>query len=344
MKLLLVKLGAFGDIVHTLPALTDALSAGHAVHWLVDARYRFVCDIFPPQVTVHAVQTKGEGRAAAIWRAVRKLRRECFDRAADLQGLLKSGAIGRAVCSEIYGFDRALSPERGNALLLRPVAFHAEERHVVQQYRRIVAGMLSGDTAPPAAALELLPPRVSTLERFDGAADAVMGKLGLRRKGFVLLHLGGGWQTKQLPEATWRAVAAGIGERGLTPLFGWGSESERQQAARLASECDALTLPERLAMPALCDLLPQARAVVGADTGLLHLAAALAAPTLTFWGPSASWRSGPPTTSPDYSEGERHWHIESNPACGPCFKRSCSEFVCMQQVTAAQFLSALDRV
>ncbi|HXH72454.1 MAG TPA: lipopolysaccharide heptosyltransferase I, partial [Mariprofundaceae bacterium] len=75
MKILVVKLSAFGDIIHSLPALDDLLARPEVseVHWLIDARYRFVSGLFPPQVVVHEVNLKGERPLISAWQTIRRL-------------------------------------------------------------------------------------------------------------------------------------------------------------------------------------------------------------------------------------------------------------------------------
>lgn len=337
MKLLIVKLSAFGDIIHALPALDDLLAREEVreAHWLVDSRYRFVTEILPPQVKVHAIPFKQGRSFTGILQGIAALRREHFDVVLDLQWLIKSALLGRLAGSSVYGADRGFYREKAAALLTRNVPFHPEERHVVQQYRRVAAApfaenpRLSPDTPMPYA-----PPMIRR-DIADRLRDpARLESLGLQAQGYVVLHSAGGWQTKQLPAETWQAVARGIGRTGLQAVFSWGSAEEKAVAATLAEASGALLLPERLNMSALTTLLGQAKAVIGADTGVLHLAAALDTPTITFWGPSASWRSGP--------IGEKHWHVESNPACGPCFKRTCDHFICMEQIRASAILEALN--
>lgn len=339
MKLLVVKLSAFGDIIHALPALDDLLARPEveSLHWLVDARYRFVTEAFPPDVVVHAVAMKGEHPLRAAIQAVRQLRRHRFDAVLDLQGLIKSALLARAVGGPVYGIDAGQLRERPAGWLQRSVPFHAQERHVVQQYRRVAAApFVSDPTRHPDAPLAYREPKVR-----PGIIEAltdpdVPAGLGLAGKRYIVLHSAGGWATKRLPDATWIAIAKGALERGMTPVFSWGSEAERRIATNLATESGGLALSERLNMSALATLLVNAEAVVGADTGVLHLAAALGTRTITCWGPSASWRSAP--------IGEGHWQIESNPACGPCFKRRCDQFVCMPSIRADAVLAAVDAI
>lgn len=334
MRVLVVKLSAFGDIIHSLPALDDLL--GHPgineVHWLVDERYAFVTEIFPSSVHVHRVALKGDSPLRSAWQAILKLRAIKFDTIIDLQGLIKSAVLARACGSPVYGLDKRQLREKAGAWLTRPVSFHPDERHVVQQYRHVAlaacnTGNENGQAVPYQA------PYIDLANTNCRPAPDLLARFGLRHKGFVILHAAGGWETKQLPDATWLTIAHNLPERSPLAVFSWGNEQEKQQAEALARACHGFALPERLNMSALCALLTGASAVVGADTGLLHLAAALDTPTITFWGPSASWRSAP--------TGERHWHIESNPECGPCFQRKCARFTCMDRIEARSIIKVL---
>jgi len=330
VKVLVVKLGAFGDIIHCLPALADLLAHPDVteVHWLVDQCYAQVTELLPAQVQCHQVQLKQPRDLRASWKVVRELRKKKFDFVLDLQGLLKSGLISRLIGRHAYGFDRRFSPEKGNAWLVRPVAFHGDEKHVVQQYRRIASVVQQ-----PAVtfALPYAAPHIPMTGHLLNLQKEIL--YGLRIHNFVLMHLGGGWDTKKLPAAIWVELAEKITECGFTPVYSWGNREEQMFAHQLADQAYAVILPQKLDILTLAAFLSAAKAVIGADTGLVHLAAAMGAPTASFWGPSASWRSGP--------QGSKHVHAESKPECGPCFQRSCANFICMDKIQADDILRVL---
>jgi len=335
VKLLIVKLSAFGDIIHALPALDDVLARPEIeeVHWLVDRRYMFVTEIFPPQVHVHQIDLRGKHPLRSAWQVIRLLRNEHFDVVVDLQGLMKSAVIAYLIHARVYGMDVRHLREKISRYLLHPVAFHADERHVVQQYRKVAAAAFDDS----ADALAYSPPHITNTAPLEQAVEALFEYWKISAQKYVWLHLGGGWATKQLPQNAWQHIAEGINSTGLTAILGWGNEQEKQLAAKVKQQVPTALLPqERLNMPALCAILAQAAAVVGPDTGVVHLAAALGAPTVSFWGPSASWRSAP--------LGPEHRHIESNPACGPCFKRDCDAFICMDMINADDILAAIHDV
>ncbi len=299
------------------------------IHWLVDQRYAFVTEIFPSQVHLHIVALKGNHPFRSAIQTVRKLRNIHFDAIIDLQGLIKSALLARAAGRPVYGIDRAHMREKAGSLLVHPVSFHPRERHVVQQYRRVAAAPFEQNAAElpipyTAPAIDLNRTRIES-------DPELLSTLGLVSGGYVILHAAGGWETKMLPDQSWLAIGTALKQDGIIPLFSWGTEPEQQLAQSLADRCNGFALPNRLNMSALCTLLQGARAIVGADTGLLHLAAALVTPTITFWGPSASWRSAPLNDRLN-QQGGRNWHIESNPACGPCFRRRCNRFVCMDAI------------
>jgi lipopolysaccharide heptosyltransferase I len=339
MNILVVKLSAFGDIIHSLPALDDLLARPEVneVHWLVDSRYRFVTEIFPTRVIVHDVAMKGAHPVRSAWQAIRTLRRIGLDAVLDLQGLIKSAVLARACGSPVYGIDTEQLREKQAGWLQRPTRFHAEDKHVVQQYRRVAtAPFVSDPRRMPEAPLPYVTPSIHADTLAKLLDESVVAALGLASRRYIVLHSASAWPTKRLPAETWIAIARGAIARGLVPVFPWGNDAERQAAHKLCSDAGGMLLPERLNMSALTALLSKAEAVLGADTGLLHLAAALGTPTITFWGPTPSWRNSP--------MGDKNWHIESNPPCGPCIKRSCDQFICMPSIRSEDVLEVIDEL
>jgi len=337
MKVLVVKLSAFGDIIHALPALDDLLKQPEVseVHWLVDTRYAFVTGVFPPQVKVHRIDLKGSSNWREVRTTLRRLKNERFDAVLDLQGLIKSGLIARLVGKPVFGVDEKFMREKLNRCFVRPVHFHPGERHVVQQSRRIAAALfVPHPERTPDHALPYREPKVALRPEMKQAAMRWLGQWRLDRRRYAWLHLGGGWATKQLPLNTWEAVANGLEKSEIIPVLGWGNGREHAVAEQLSVRVGGAVLPEtRLDILPLCGVLAQAKAVVGADTGVMHLAAALGAPTVSFWGPSASWRSAPLAGT--------NQRVESNPPCGPCFARTCRQFICMDMISADAILAAI---
>lgn len=337
MKVLIVKLSAFGDIIHTLPALQDLLQRPEIdeVHWLVDSRYAFATDIFPEQIKVTKVALKGATPLKSAWQAIKTLRKEKFDAIIDLQGLIKSGTIARAIGSPVFGFDRDHLPEKPNALFTHPVAFHPDEKHVVQWYRRIAAGPFLKDPEQlPFTPFAYTPPQITLPKEIRDQASTLLSELDLEANRYVALNMGGGYTTKRLPDTTWCKTAQQIAEKNFTPLLIWGNEEEQKRALAIAANSSAIkVLPRRLDTGSLCNLLSMSHMLISADTGVLHLAAALNVQTISFWGPTQPDTLGP--------LGENDWHLIAPVDCIGCRKRSCNDFICMPKITPEMLLTNL---
>jgi len=278
-------------------------------------------------VVVHRVALKGEHPIRAAWQTIQKLRKEQFDVVIDLQSLIKSSLLAAATGAKVYGYDAREVREKPATWLQTSTYFHEQERHVVQKYRHVAAApwqTSSISDIPLAYKAPIIHRKFNAVELPD-----------LPNKPWVVLSLGGSWQTKELPNKTWQAIAQGIEQQGGHAVLCWGNDAEYQKAQAIAEHAPVSVLKSRLDIISLSNLLQQAKVLVATDTGVLHLAAALGTPTVSFWGPSASWRSGP--------LGEQHQFVESQPKCGPCFKRQCANFVCMDIISADDILTAIQQ-
>jgi len=331
MKVLIIKLSAFGDIIHALPALDDLLNRPEVdeVHWLMDARFAFVAGLLPSAVIPHIVTLKGKRGLRNGLAMASELRAHHFDCIVDLQGLIKSGVMARAIGAKTYGFDRRQSPEWPNRWLVNPVPFHAGDRHVVQCYRRIVAAPF-GEACSDAMAYH--PPVVALSDAMVAQADTLRRQWKLPER-FVLCHIGGSYATKRLPEATWRQLLAKLGAEQPTVVL-WGSGDEKNYANRVAADIKGVVAAAQcLQITTLAGLLHAASGYIGPDSGVTHLAAAVGCPTVTLWGPTAPDRMG--------AIGRYNIDIISKSSCSPCFKRSCNRFVCMPAIAAERIYAAL---
>ena len=321
VKVLIVKLSAFGDIIHALPALDDVLARPEvdAVHWLVDSRFAFVTEVLPPQVQVHQIALKGEHPLREIRRVVKKLRAEKFDLALDFQGLIKSSVLARLITSKVYGFDAKVIREKPASWFETSTPAHPDEMNIVQQVRRVAQSpWLSEEQAGQAIAYT--PPQIH--KSFDAELPEGLQTL----KPWVVFNLGGSFATKELPDQTWLQVGQSLKEKGYAIVFCWGNAKEEAKAKQLNEHGLGYVLPKRLSTPELCTFFQQSFAVIAADTGILHLTAALGTPTISFWGPTPRERNAP--------HGELDYHVESNPDCGPCIQKTCDNFICMDMIQA----------
>jgi heptosyltransferase I len=332
MNILIVRLGALGDIVHAIPAAA-ALRRAYPmarIDWAVDARYRQMVDLVRVLDRVATVDATIGG-----WiRAVRSLRAAPYDVAIDFQGLMKSAVLARASgASRVVGFSIWHLREKG----ARP--FYSE----VQRDGAREAG---GDRAHAHVIhhnLELL--RTVGVESHAvefplRAAPSVVVDDVRRELGdvpFALLNPGAAWPNKRWPADRFGAVATFLREvRGLRSLVLWGpGEAPLAHAVVEASQGAAILAPPT----PLADLLELSRAaalMVSGDTGPLHIAAAVGTPIVAVFGPTDQRRNGP-FASEDIT-------VSRYAACACHYERRCrSGAWCLAEVTVAEVTAAIQQ-
>ncbi len=285
MRILLVRLGAFGDIVHTLPLAAELAAAGHHLAWLCEDRWACLLEGSPAVSCIHRLPRRllrtapWPQRLAILQRLIRELRRCRYDLVIDAQGLAKSGLLAL-----LAGAKRRLAhaPPRARELSwLGAETIPATAEHVIDQQLGLLAGL---GLTPPADWRFPLP----AWEAERGWARRWLDEHGLDRA--WMLNVGAGWPTKVWPEERLLACAAACRERPALLL--WGSPGERVVAARIAAATGVAMAPDT-SIPQLAGLLDRAAVLISGDTGPLHLARALGTPAVGLFGPVPMARNGP---------------------------------------------------
>ena len=273
MRLLVVKTSSMGDVVHTLPAVSDMLRAvpGLQVDWLVEAPFAAIPQMHPGVQRVLPMAWRKWRKAllnAGTWDAIgalrRELRREPYDLVLDFQGLLKSAVWARQAQAPVAGYDRHSIREPAAAWLYQRHAAVSRELHAVDRCRRLAAAHLGYTLPQTAPEFGLRPPAVTWAPR--GGRYAVIIPNASRKE-------------KLWPERRWAAVGQRLRSKGWLPVVLWGSEAEQTLAERIAASCEG-DVPPFLKVGEVAALLAGAQHVVGLDTGFTHIAAALGRPTL----------------------------------------------------------------
>ena len=287
MRILIVRPGAFGDIVHTLPLAADLAAAGHEVGWLAEDRWSCLLDGSPVVTRVHRLDRAGlrgrrglAGRLAAVV-SIRRQLRGSYDAVIDAQGLAKSSFFSLLSGAPIRVGHASPRAREGSAMLPSRRA-PATATHVIDQQRALalplgVRAAGGWRFALPAWKIE------------HAWAKTWMAERGLDRP--WLLNVGAGWPTKVWPEERQLQFAAGLAAQQIPLIVAWGSPAERAVAERIAVSHGILAPPTTI--PQLAGLLAQAAVVVSGDTGPLHLAHALGTPTIGLFGPVPAERNGP---------------------------------------------------
>lgn len=308
MHVLIVKTSSLGDVIHTLPAVTDANRAlpGIRCDWVVEEAFQAVPGWHPAVDRVIPValrRWRRDWRSAlgGEWRTFQRQLRACrYDAVIDAQGLLKSAWLTRLARGPRHGPDRASAREPLAALTYRYRHRVATDRHAVDRIRRLFAASL-GYTPPDS------PP--------DSGIDRTRLPAAPQDRYLVFLH-GTTWPSKHWPESYWLALARLAGQQGLRVRLPWYGDAERARAERIAAAGDHVLLLERLDLAGIAGVLAGAAGVVGVDTGLAHLAAALGVPGVTLYGPTSPALTG--------ALGPRQSNLDVEFVCAPCRQRHCT--------------------
>lgn len=335
-RILIVKLSAIGDIIHTLPAVAALRRTYPAawLAWIVEKAGASVLRGHPDLDELIAVDTRA-WRAhwwmglRHAWYVSRHLKQAGFDLCIDFQGLLKSGLFSYMSGAPVrLGFPRQMCREPLSAVFTNlHGAVAAPDMHVVDQL------------------VELLKPiGVATTERrftipFTEAdehfAARVWRELGLRSDvPVVMLHPGAAWETKRWGERNFaRLNDALIRRYQVRTLLTWGPGEEPliQRVVRATAYTPAIAPATTLLQ--LAALIMRCRAFVGGDTGPLHLAAAVGTPTVALFGPSNPRRNGP------YGPG--HVVLHQKLPCSNCYQRTCDHWECLPGIEIDTVVNAV---
>jgi len=269
-RILFVKTSSLGDVVHNCPAVSDAARrlAGAQIDWVVEQPFAGVAAMHAAVRRVIPVAMR-RWRAApwnpAVWSEIgafrRLLRAERYDAVIDTQSLLKSALISAQSRGTRHGMDRASAREPFAARFYDVRHAVPRELHAVERNRRLSAASL-GYTVDASVDYGLR--GLSDTPSKDVAPYVVLLTMTSR-------------PDKLWPEAGWIELGRALATQVVLP---WGSEAERSRAERIAAAIGRASVPPRLQLEQLTGLFLKAGSVVGVDTGLTHLAAALGVPTI----------------------------------------------------------------
>jgi len=283
-NILFIKTSSLGDVVHHMPALTDARKAhpDATFSWLVEEAFAPLVRLHPAIDTVIPVASRrwrkslyAPATIAEIRASFRDIRAQRYDEIVDTQGLLRTAILARAARGVRHGYD-ASSVREPLASLFYDVRHRVErDMHAVER-NRILSGLALGyapDEAPDF-----------------GLDRARIGKDSTSRYG-LLLHATAR-REKQWPDADWIAFAKLFAQR-FELLIPWGTEAERARSEYIAAAVPGTRVPDRAPLDQVAKLIAGAQFVVGVDTGLLHLAAALGVPVVAIFAGSKPALTGP---------------------------------------------------
>jgi len=301
-RILIVRLGAMGDVIHTLPAvqaLRDAFPRA-MIGWLIEERWaELLCASGAPRRGprsrqrplvdwVHTVDLRGWKKSlftlttaqqvARVWNDVRSAR---YDIAVDLQGAIRSALLARwSGARAVWG---AAESWETPASLWYTRSVVAQGKHVIERNLSIAEAVAQTKLTTPVVQF----PRDHTAEAHTAQMLAEAGMCD-----FVVLNPGAGWGAKRWPAERYGMVAKSLATEGLRSIINFGPGEE--DLVRVAQSASAgMAVPLNSSLTELIALIRRAKLFIGGDTGPLHLAAALRKPVVAIFGPTDPARNGP---------------------------------------------------
>lgn len=306
MRVLIIKTTSLGDLIHLLPALTDARAAYPDIQfdWVVEGSFQEVPSWHEAVDRVIPVRlrqwrknpfTKSTREA---WRQFKKTVRErSYDKVIDAQGLMKSAFLARQALGPRYGLDFRSAWEPLASLIYRHRVSVDPKQHAVVRMRRLMAECL-GYECP------------TTTPDYGIKSE----KLHSTSSDIIFIH-GTTWDTKEWPVDYWQQLLKLVAAEGYRVLIPWGNEKEFQRAQLIATAHPSAQVLPKLSLLEIAGILSNARGAIAVDTGIGHLAAALALPTVSLYGPTDPKATG--------AMGANQLHLSAQFACAPCFNEQC---------------------
>ncbi len=274
-RALIIRPSSLGDIVHALPIVHDIRRnrPGIAIDWVAEeafaalvAMHRGVDRVIPVALRRwrHGMLDRATWREAAAFR--RALTHERYDLVLDLQEQLKGALLAWLARGPVHGPDRASIREPAASLTYRHRHAIDPAQHLIDRCRQLAAAAFGYPLEGPPH-FDLVPPPL----------------LASPDRPYAVFVHASSRADKLWPEAHWRALTAHFTQAGLAVLLPWGSSAEAERSTRLAAAIPGAEICARRDLPELAALLARAEVVCGVDTGLVHLAAALGAPTVALF-------------------------------------------------------------
>jgi len=310
MRVLIVKVSSLGDVIHALPAVTDAYKAkrGLRFDWVVEEAFAEIPAWHPAVDKVIPVAfRRWRKNMYQTWRSgefsdfKKNLQEKHYDLVIDAQGLIKSGIISRISRGLTVGLSNRTIREPMATLFYNVVYTVPWQQHAVDRVRdlfsRIFNYSFDSKTCDYGLNLNLFRLAVLPEDRY------------------VVFFHGTTWESKLWPEQYWRKLASIAGSNGYKVKLLWGNQEELARAHEIARAGPHVEILDQLSLTGIAKLLTNCAGVVAVDTGLGHLAAALSVPVISIYGSSDPELTG--------TYGRKQIHLEPALECAPCMSKRC---------------------
>ena len=338
MNILIVKLSAIGDVIHTLPSLNALRRLYPDAHitWVVEEEAADLVINHPQLDRVIIFRRKSwinkvkAGQFRQAWRDARlflaRLHSRRYDLVIDFHGLFKSSII---VClsrgKRKLGYD---SWQELTCLFLNDRIPEDMNKHAVDRYLDFPRH-LGADTGKP----EFIVPITPTAK---AKSRALLDLHHLEAKRYIAINPVALWDTKLWDDQKFAALADAVSQRMNIPVIFTGRDKESLDKITLKMATKGINIGGQTTLPELACIYQDALAVITTDSGPMHLAAAVGTPVIALFGPTDPARTGP--------YGATHIIIRAGLSCSPCFLKKCPTRKCMEDIMPEQVYAAVEKI
>ena len=345
MKILIVKLSAIGDVIHTLPSLNAIRKHYSDAHitWLVEEAASSL--IVEHEALDRVIISKRKQWVKGIiglsclnniketYQFIKELRDTKYDLIIDFQGLLKSAAlIALARGKRKIGFDKGMEHmEHSYFFLNERISPVNMDNHAILRSLMLINAL--------GIKTKEIEYKIPVSDHTRKITDELLERHGIKGPGLVVaINPVAKWKTKLWDNWKFALIADVLIEKYNANVIFTGSQSDRSAIDNIMScmSTSAVNLAGETTLKTLAALYEKIKFLISTDTGPMHMAAAVGTPVIALFGPTAPWRTGP--------FGSGHQIIRARLDCSPCFKRQCRTIDCMNKISVDQVLNAISIV
>jgi len=336
VNILIVKLSAIGDVIHTLPSLAAPRRLYPDAHitWVVEEAAAYIVKNHPYLNEVIVSQRKSWSKDIQnsnllkplfnMRSLIKELRRRRYDLVIDFHGLFKSSIIVLLSSGKRkLGYD---SLQELSGLFLNEKIPEDMNKHAVDRYldfpRYLGSNVINAEFILPIN------------EKVEANTQLLLNQYGLEDKNFIAINPVAYWETKLWDDDNFARLADLIKRNLKLDVVFTGSEKSTTERITSKMETEGINLGGQTTLLELACLYKKARFVITTDSGPMHLAAAVGTPVVALFGPTDPARTGP------YGEG--HTIIRTDLPCSPCFLKKCPTKQCMKEILPEQVFTVVE--
>lgn len=319
-KILIIKPSSLGDIIHSLPFLNILRKhfQESEIHWVVFKEFEGILQGHPMIDRLWVIDKNSWLKISMAGNAFRDIRfflkalkKEKYDLVIDLQGLLRSGIIALSTNSPLrIGFQEA---REGSKYFYTHKVRVGKNIHAVDRYLKI-ADFIGCDISEINFPLSY------------NMTDSTLTNFTFNHEEYVVIVPGARWKTKIWPPDKFGVLASFLPFRSI--IVGTDKDSKAAEEIVKISKGKAINLTGKTTLKELTGIISKAKFLITNDSGPMHIAAALNVPVFAIFGPTDPVRTGP--------YGTNNTIIKADVQCSPCFKKTCNNLKCMNNIEAGK--------